>query len=63
MLDPYPYDPHDGREVGDVIAGKRVQRGGAFAHPPEIARCAYRAGEDPRAFGSNVGFRVVLLER
>jgi formylglycine-generating enzyme required for sulfatase activity/predicted phosphodiesterase len=57
--DPYPYDPDDGRET-TVTVGQRVHRGGAWLHPPSMVRCAVRGSADPRDFGFNLGFRVVL---
>jgi formylglycine-generating enzyme required for sulfatase activity len=58
-LDPYPYDAGDGREVMSV-GGRRAHRGGAWLLPSFAVRCSSRGSADPRDFGFNLGFRVVL---
>jgi formylglycine-generating enzyme required for sulfatase activity/energy-coupling factor transporter ATP-binding protein EcfA2 len=55
----YPYRADDGREDQSRTDVRRVLRGGSFIADDDFVRCAYRAGNDPGALGSNVGFRVV----
>jgi len=55
----YPFDPDDGRQ-SDAAGFRRVHRGGAWLHPPEMVRCATRGAAHPLDFGFNVGFRVAL---
>ena len=57
--DPYPYNADDGREVMSP-GGQRAHRGGAWLMPPSAVRCSSRGSADPRDFGFNLGFRVVL---
>jgi formylglycine-generating enzyme required for sulfatase activity len=48
-----------GPDSGEV----RVIRGGSFAHPEEISRCAARRGLLPTDKRPDVGFRVVMQPR
>lgn len=59
LLDPYPYNPTDGRENLESM-GKRVLRGGALGLDRFVARCAFRGGTHPGDYGFSIGFRVVL---
>lgn len=59
LLDPYPYNPVDGRENPETL-GKRVLRGGALGLDRFVARCAFREGTYPGDYGFSIGFRVVL---
>ena len=54
----YPYDSQDGRE--DLNRSQSlVQRGGSYAEPPEMGRCASRRSAYPESSGAD-GFRVAI---
>ncbi len=59
LLDPYPYDPADGREDPGV-QGHRVIRGGAFEQDRFIGRCATRNAARQDEYGFTIGLRPVL---
>ncbi|RRR73738.1 MAG: NACHT domain-containing protein [Candidatus Viridilinea halotolerans] len=63
---PYPYDPEDGREDGDVSASKSfVLRGGSWGDPQFRLRAAFRSPNSPENFdvrlplSDGIGFRLV----
>ena len=57
---PYPYNPHDGREVlqGDEA---RVLRGGSWLHHLERAKCSARNAELPDVARPDIGFRLIEI--
>lgn len=55
----YPYNSVDGRE-NPAGPGRRVLRGGSWFDDEQNARCAYRYGDVPSLFFSDVGFRCAL---
>ena len=59
-LEPYPYNPADGREEHKVRDLNRVLRGSSYDDPSEKVRCAVRYLDLRRYEGENIGFRVVL---
>jgi formylglycine-generating enzyme required for sulfatase activity len=59
LLDPYPYDPKDGRENIDTD-GNRGTRGGYWKRGKDATRCAYRRHSLPDTHHDGLGFRVVI---
>jgi len=61
LLENYPYDPQDGREMLGVsrLAGY-ILRGGAFSDDDWLVRCAARSGGDPSLRDVSFGLCVVL---
>jgi len=59
---PYPYDPHDGRELLDPNGvAYRVLRGGSYLNDASYVRSAFRGADDASQAHKGYGFRVVLL--
>ena len=58
LFQPYPYDPHDGRE-NPQTEGWRVLRGGSWSNSLNRASCTARLDGD-FLFYSNVGFRCAV---
>lgn len=57
LLQPYPYDAHDGRESADAV-GLRVLRGGGYADSPQFLAPTMRHGERPDRRLPFNGFRL-----
>jgi len=55
---PYPYNPHDGREVLQAEEA-RVLRGGSWLHLLERAKCSARNAELPDVARPDIGFRLI----
>lgn len=55
------YDKHERKNpVNDTANEKRrVYRGGSWRDFPQYARCGYRSGNYPDAYGRSIGFRLV----
>jgi len=57
LLEPYPYDPNDGREAV-VPNGTYVVRGGSWYYSRKLARCAVREGMQENSSSLMCGFRL-----
>ena len=61
LIQPYPYDPNDGREDLDVW-GERVWRGGPWSNGIWWMRSTVRYRSSPQYWGVNLGFRCASSE-
>jgi formylglycine-generating enzyme required for sulfatase activity len=61
----YPYEARDGRNdmQTDMLAGKRVVRGGSFYDRPQHCRSSHRRAYHAWQGVHDVGFRVVVEPR
>ena len=63
LLEHYPYDARDGREIEDTTSGARVLRGGSCVGDARYARCACRFGNPINYFVGDTGFRLVIAPK
>jgi len=61
MMQPYPYDPDDGRENPNLEGTEKyVVRGGAWYYTRKLARCSTREGVLPTFLSSSLGLRLAM---